>query len=64
MSEDYKSASTYLKNLTRLLEEEKVVPVPHRLMPGGLGDIGKGFEEIRGRMVRGEKLVYRVAGEK
>ena len=32
-------------------------------MPGGLGDIGEGFEEIRAGRVRGEKLVYRVAGE-
>lgn len=63
MPEDYNSASTYLKNLTCLLEEGKVVPVPHRIMPGGLGDIGKGFEEIRAGRVRGEKLVYRVAGE-
>lgn len=63
MPEDYKTASTYLKNLSHLLEEGKVVPVPHRLMSGGLGDIGKGFEEMRAGKVRGEKLVYRVAGD-
>ncbi|MCJ1259092.1 hypothetical protein MMC24_006927 [Lignoscripta atroalba] len=60
--EDYKTASTYMKKLPGLLKEGKVVPVRHRLMPGGLGDIGKGFEEMRAGRVRGEKLVYRVGG--
>ncbi|KAA6411320.1 MAG: hypothetical protein FRX48_04600 [Lasallia pustulata] len=60
---DYANASTYLKNLTALLKDGKVVPVPHRLMPGGLANVGKEFEEMRARKVRGEKLVYRVGGE-
>lgn len=63
MPEDYKTASTYLKNLTNLLENDKVKPMKHRLMPGGLGDIGRGFEEMRQGRIRGEKLVYAVAGE-
>lgn len=63
MPEDYKFALNYLKNLTRLLEERKVIPVPCRLMPGGLGDIGKRFEEMHARRFRGEKLVYLVAGD-
>lgn len=37
--------------------------MPYRLMPGGLADIGKGFEEMRAGRVRGEKLVYRVGGD-
>jgi len=53
-----------MKKLTGLLETGKVVPVTHRLMPGGLADIGKGFDEMKARRVRGEKLVYRVAGGK
>lgn len=32
-------------------------------MPGGLGNISEGFEELRQGRVRGEKLVYAVAGE-
>lgn len=63
MPEDYKFTLNYLQNLTRLLEERKVAPVPHRLTPEGLGDIGKGFEEMRAGRVLGEKLVYLVACE-
>ncbi len=32
-------------------------------MPGGLKNIGQGFEEMRQGRNRGEKLVYAVAGE-
>ncbi|MCJ1246727.1 hypothetical protein MMC30_003936 [Trapelia coarctata] len=61
--QDYQDASMYLKSLTSLLAEGKLQPIKHRLMAGGLGDIGKGFEEMRAGRVRGEKLVYRVGGE-
>jgi len=57
---DYKTASTYLKNLTDLLENGKVVPVKHRLMPGGLANISQGFDEMRSGRVRSEKLVYKI----
>lgn len=57
---DYKTASTYLKNLTGLLMDGKVVPVKHRLMPGGLANISQGFDEMRSGRVRGEKLVYKI----
>ncbi|KAI9775250.1 MAG: hypothetical protein M1816_006038 [Peltula sp. TS41687] len=63
-SEDYNAAKRYLKNLTPLLEKGELVPVNHRLMAGGLGDIGNGFKEMAAGKVRGEKLVYRVAGGK
>ncbi|CZT48856.1 uncharacterized protein RSE6_09615 [Rhynchosporium secalis] len=61
--EDYKSSSDYFQALTPLLREKKAVPVKHRLMKGGLGQISEGFEEMRSGKVRGEKLVYRVGGE-
>jgi len=60
--QDYQDASKYLKSLTALLAEGKLQPVKHRLMAGGLGDNGKGFEEMRAGRVRGEKLVYPVRG--
>jgi hypothetical protein len=51
-----------MKNLRVLLEQDKVVPVRSRLMPGGLASIGQGFDEMRAGKVRGEKLVYEVGG--
>ncbi|MCJ1239661.1 hypothetical protein MMC14_007659 [Varicellaria rhodocarpa] len=50
---DHHAASTYMKRLTRLLAEGKLQPISHRLMPGGLKDIGKGFEEMRQGRVKG-----------
>lgn len=61
--EDYKNAHTYLQELTKLLEQGKFVPVPHRLMSGGLSGIQAGFNEMQAGKVRGEKLVYEVGGE-
>ncbi|KAH7313139.1 chaperonin 10-like protein [Rhexocercosporidium sp. MPI-PUGE-AT-0058] len=61
--EDYRSSTDYLQALTPLLREQKVVPVKHRLMSGGLESISLGFDEMRLGRVRGEKLVYRVGGE-
>ena len=52
-----------MKNLTHLLDEGKIVPVKHRLMQGGLGDIGRGFAGMKSGRVRGKKLVYQVASE-
>ena len=60
--QDYKASSQYLGNLTGLLTSGTVVPVPHRLMAGGLADIGKGFDEMKAGRVRGQKLVYEVGG--
>ena len=40
-----------------------IVPVKHRLMHGGLGDIGQGFAEMKSGRVGGKNLVYRVASE-
>lgn len=57
---DYTTATNYLKSLTDLLQDGKVHPVKHRLMPGGLASINQGFDEMRGGRVRGEKLVYKV----
>lgn len=62
-AEDYKSSMDFLQALTRLLQEQKVVPVKHRLMNGGLENISRGFDEMRSGNVRGEKLVYRIGGE-
>ncbi|KAL3428072.1 zinc-binding dehydrogenase [Phlyctema vagabunda] len=61
--EDYTASQKCLHDLTALLEEERVVPVRHRLMSGGLAEISDGFEEMRKGLVRGEKLVYRIGGE-
>jgi hypothetical protein len=61
--EDYNAGSTYMKKLTKVLNEGKIVPVKHRVMQGGLGDIAQGFAEMKAGRVKGEKLVYRVAGE-
>ena len=58
--EDYKTATSYLQNLTNLLRDGRVKPVKHRLMPGGLENIKEGFEELRSGRVRGEKLVYKI----
>jgi hypothetical protein len=52
-----------MKNLTHLLDKGKIVTVNHRLMQGGLGDIGQCFTEMKARRVRGKKLVYQVASE-
>jgi hypothetical protein len=52
-----------MKRLPALLEQGKVVPVRSRLMPGGLGSIGGGFDEMRAGKVRGEKLVYEAGGQ-
>jgi hypothetical protein len=58
--DDYKIASTYLKNLTGFLRYGKVKPVNYRLLSGGLESISEGFEEMRNGRVRGEKLVCKV----
>lgn len=60
--DDYKSATLYLRRLTVLLEKGKVVPIQHRLIPGGLGGILNGFAEMKSGKVRGEKLVCEVDG--
>ena len=59
---DYEVGTAYLRRLPELLRSGAFQPVPHRLMEGGLGEIGQGFAELRAGRVKGEKLVYRVAG--
>jgi hypothetical protein len=61
--EDYNAGSTHMKKLTKLLDEGKIVPVKNRVMQGSLGDIAQGFVEMKAGRVRGEKLVYYVAGD-
>jgi hypothetical protein len=41
--EDYNAGSIYIKKLTKLLDEGKIIPINHSVMHCSLGDIARGF---------------------
>ncbi|KAL2883643.1 hypothetical protein SGCOL_000787 [Colletotrichum sp. CLE4] len=45
----------------RLLDEDLVVPQPLEVRRGGLAGVGEGMQEVRRGLIKGRKLVYRVA---
>jgi len=46
--------------LTRLLEDDVIVPNRYEVLPGGLGGIEEGLQRLKNDQVSGKKLVARV----
>lgn len=61
---DRKDIAAYLYgsgNLSRWLADGTIVPVPTRVVPGGLGGLQTALNEVKSGSVSGEKLVVEVA---
>ncbi|KAF9262408.1 GroES-like protein [Marasmius fiardii PR-910] len=54
-------AEKFRQLITQLLAEDKIIPMPIKVLPHGLGSVLEGFENMRAGKVSREKIVYRIS---